>query len=271
MPGDMSEEGLKRECCLDNCYTRMKTKNLMCPKGTEMKSSCLSANLVTLSSRLVVMSLGLVNFSGLTFMFMHQICQITMHPYFTDIATSGKDDMHNPSEEASVDELKEECCEKIDCENNYCYAAMSEKGIWGQCPENALPLSTCDGHWPWSHDISDKMAAIKAKSADEIKKGCCRMRCHGTMKSRNLKCPAGYKGRSMWDGHDPFGNDWESKTDKEITEGCCEKLNKCSLKLRARSLSCDHYGRYPHGECSLLSSQQHRCNTLCIYGRAVSV
>ena len=163
--------------------------------------------------------------------------------------------MHDPGEGASVDRLKEECCEKLHCHNNYCYAAMSEKGIWDQCPENAMPLHMCDGHWPWSHEISDKMAAIKAKSANEIKNGCCRMRCYGTMKSRNLECPAGYKKRSMGDGHDPFGNDWDSKTDKEITEGCCQKLNQCSLTLRGKGLSCDNYGRAPHGGCTLLSAQ----------------
>ena len=63
-----------------------------------------------------------------------------MHPYFTDIASSGKDDMYDPGETDSVDELKQECCEEIHCEDNYCYAAMNEKGIWGQCPENAFPL-----------------------------------------------------------------------------------------------------------------------------------
>ena len=125
---------------------------------------------------------------------------------------------------------------------------MGEKGI--QCPEHAMPIEKCDGHWPFSHQIagSDRMATMKAKSADEVKKGCCRMRCHGTMMSRKLTCPAGYKARGIQDGHNPFGNDWDTKTDKEITEGCCQRKNQCSLKLREKGLTCDEYGRSPSGE-----------------------
>ena len=77
-----------------------------------------------------------------------------------------------------------------------------------------------------------------------------------TTKSKNLKCPAGYRWRSKWDGHNPFGSDdWSTKTTKEITGGCCEKLNKCNLELRKKGISCDGYGRSPWGECTLLSAQ----------------
>merc|ERR1712137_297720 len=99
------------------------------------------------------------------------------------------------------------------------------------------------------------------------------MRCYGTMKSRNLKCPAGYRGRSEMDGHNPFGNDWDAKTDKEITEQCCTKLNQCSLKLREEGLDCADYGRVPgeteHGDTldvdpSQLSTEKEIQSACCI-------
>ena len=178
--------------------------------------------------------------------------------------------MHIPGDHVKTDEqLKQQCCQKLHCTTNYCYAAMSEKGIWGQCSQYSVPLNPCDGEWPWTwnHHQSDseRFAIIKAKSADEIKKGCCRMRCYGTMKSRNLKCPAGYRGRSEMDGHNPFGNDWEAKTDKEITEQCCTKLNQCSLKLREEGLDCADYGRVPGGEYAhAVNSHIPRCPLLLI-------
>ena len=129
---------------------------------------------------------------------------------------------------------------------------MSEKGIWeAGCPEHTRGRrDTCDGHWPFSHDISDstRMAYIKQKSADEIKKACCPTYCYGFLKFKKLTCPAGYTGRDKWDGHNPFGNEWDTKTDKEITDECCQKQNQCSVKLSEKGLKCDEYGRTPGGE-----------------------
>merc|ERR1719199_1431410 len=64
------------------------------------------------------------------------------------------------------------------------------------------------------------------------------------MKSKNLKCPTGYKGRDPGDGHNPFGDeDWTKKKDNEITSQCCRKVNKCYTKLRENALDCSGYGR----------------------------
>ena len=134
--------------------------------------------------------------------------------------------MHNPGDKKG-DALKADCCEKPTCGHGYCFNAMAEKGL--TCPDNSQGRSNCDGHWPFpGHHPSDKMAAIKAKSDEEIKKGCCQTGCYQMMKSKSLKCPVGYEGRGRHDMHYPFGNDdWTKKTNKEITDGCCQKVNKC--------------------------------------------
>ena len=171
-----------------------------------------------------------------------------------------KTDMHDPRD-ATGESLKGQCCRKVSCwgNNNYCYAAMSEKGIWGSCPENTMaPTSTCDGHYPFGYDHrqsnEDRMRTIKAKSAEEIRKGCCRQACYGTMKSKGLKCPDGYKGRGESDGHNPFGSDdWTKKKDSEITSQCCRKINKCYTKLRENNLDCSGYGRMTDGTLAFSS------------------
>ena len=39
MPHDKSDEGLQKECCQQNCYSKMKAGNLTCAKGSEMKGT----------------------------------------------------------------------------------------------------------------------------------------------------------------------------------------------------------------------------------------
>ena len=165
--------------------------------------------------------------------------------------------MHNPGG-ATGEDLKKQCCEQVSCHNNYCFSAMSEKGIWGSCPANTMAPSTCDGHYPFGHQDGqtdeDRMRTIKAKSAEEIRKGCCRQACYGTMKSKGLKCPTGYKGRGESDGHNPFGDDdWTKKKDSEITSQCCRKINKCYTKLRENSLDCSGYGNMIDGTLAFSS------------------
>merc|ERR1719271_855043 len=86
------------------------------------------------------------------------------------------------------------------------------------------------------------MDVIMAKSAEEVQASCCQMGCYGMLKTRSLLCPAGYKGRSEGDGHNPFGDDWNTATDEEITGGCCREVNQCYVKLNENHLDCDGYG-----------------------------
>ena len=91
--------------------------------------------------------------------------------------------MHDPRE-AKGDVLIGQCCEKVECENNFCFAAMNEKNLLGSCPQYSQQRSRCDGHYPFDDNPKDRMAAMKAKSAHEIKQGCCQMGCYGMMKTK---------------------------------------------------------------------------------------
>ena len=39
-PYDMSEQGLQTECCLTNCYSKMKAESLTCPAGQATSGAC---------------------------------------------------------------------------------------------------------------------------------------------------------------------------------------------------------------------------------------
>lgn len=189
-------------------------------------------------------------------------------------------DPHEQVDPFNHDQVIKQCCRKVQCHSNsnFCFSAMSEKGIWGACDEEHGPtLSSCSNKWPWANDINDKMAFIKAKSAGEIKEGCCQSYCHTALESKNLKCPAGqienYFGTAMKTKYGDYSHykptmtnkPWSAMTNKEITDTCCYQPNQCSVILDSRVLSCDHVGRAPRSEYVLAAlSTAYLGNIVCV-------
>ncbi len=60
--------------------------------------------------------------------------------------------------------------------------------------------------------------------------------CHMELQKRALDCPSGTP-RSEHDWHNPFGDDWSSRSNSEITAECCSR--SCFSEFAAKGIACN--------------------------------